>query len=207
MNAQYLQTLLDESIQSVQVALLQDRDFGKATKPPARDTGPDMIKYLSTLNDEERVAHELQRRDYSGKTYTYLTRETFRPGDHVVVEASGEMKVALVCKIDEVPPITENDTVEYKWVIQGVNVQAYNERLQQESETIKKLKTMGRTHHRAMARQAILASYPELLGLGQASVAPPSAPSRSAADDLREALGADPFKTPLDKSDEVDYGF
>lgn len=161
MNAQYIQTLLDESIHAVEVVFLQDTSGQSAQRkvPPRRDIGKEFIDYLT---EEEIVAKQLATRNYSGKSYTYLTHEDHRPGSHVVVEANNEWKVALVVKHHSVPPITEDDKIEYKWVVQSVDTEGYSKRMLVVAEVLKKIAEVGREHRRNMARQAILASYPQL---------------------------------------------
>jgi hypothetical protein len=59
------------------------------------------------------------------KQYTYVTHLDIAIGDTVIVEAAGQPKLVKVVRVDSEVKIEPNDTVEYGWVIQKVDMPAY----------------------------------------------------------------------------------
>ena len=59
------------------------------------------------------------------KLYTYVSHLPLSEGDTVVVDASGEMKLAEVKKMDDEVKIDPGSDTEYKWVIAKVDFAAY----------------------------------------------------------------------------------
>lgn len=68
------------------------------------------------------------------RLYTYITHLDVAAGDTVVVYASGEVKLATVIKVDDQPEIEPNSTIAYKWVIDKVDMAAFNENQQRNAE-------------------------------------------------------------------------
>jgi hypothetical protein len=59
------------------------------------------------------------------KQYTYITHLPITEGDTVIVEAGGTPKMVKVIRVDADVKLEPNDTVEYGWVIQKVDMAAY----------------------------------------------------------------------------------
>lgn len=59
------------------------------------------------------------------KTYTYVTHLDIAIGDTVIVEAGGQPKMVKVISVDADVKIEPNDTIEYGWVIQKIDMAAY----------------------------------------------------------------------------------
>jgi len=59
------------------------------------------------------------------KTYTYVTHLDIAIGDTVIVEAGGTPKMVKVVGVDTDVKIEPNDTIEYGWVIQKIDMAAY----------------------------------------------------------------------------------
>lgn len=66
------------------------------------------------------------------KEYTYKTwLNDLQFGDHCVVDANGKYKVCLVISVDPVCDLTKED-IDYKWIIQKLNLGTLNEVLKRE---------------------------------------------------------------------------
>lgn len=59
------------------------------------------------------------------KTYTYVTHLDITVGDTVIVEAGGAPKLVKVVRVDDDVKIEPNDAIEYGWVIQKIDTDAY----------------------------------------------------------------------------------
>lgn len=68
------------------------------------------------------------------KTYTYVTHiEGLARGDAVIVQAAGEIKIAYVESVDEDVEIEPNSTVQYKWIIDRVDMAAHTANMERNS--------------------------------------------------------------------------
>lgn len=76
------------------------------------------------------------------KGYTYVTHLTLVVGDYVVVNAEKEIKIGQVIQVDDEVKIEPGSDIEYKWVIDVVNMAAHeintkrNDDIQAEAATI-----------------------------------------------------------------------
>jgi len=59
------------------------------------------------------------------KTYTYVTHLDIKVGDTVIAEAGGTPKLVKVVRVDDDVKIEPNDTIEYGWIIQKIDMDAY----------------------------------------------------------------------------------
>lgn len=70
----------------------------------------------------------------SPRLYTYVTHLPVAKGDTVVVEASGQTKLATVIRVDAQAEIEPNSSTAYKWVIDKVDLTAYSENQERNAE-------------------------------------------------------------------------
>lgn len=159
MNKQYIRTLLDESIKGVMVVFDVNND-----------KSPDLDSFDDFTPTQRRNA--LAGSKHGSKRYLYLTRLDLVPGDYCVVEARDIFQVVKVVEVLDEPPIKENDTVEFKWVVSKIDIVAYCNLLESETQALGQISSASRGHHRAMVRQALLASCPALGNLNP--VTPPT---------------------------------
>lgn len=68
------------------------------------------------------------------RLYTYVTHLDVAAGDTVVVQARGEVKLVTVIKVDDQPEIEPNSDVAYQWVIDKVDMAAFQENQQRNAE-------------------------------------------------------------------------
>lgn len=72
------------------------------------------------------------RFDDSKRTYTYKTTEKFEEGDRAIVCPNGILKVVTVREVHDTPQIDFGSNIEYKWIVQKVDLESYNKRMEQE---------------------------------------------------------------------------
>jgi len=82
-------------------------------------------------------------------TYKVKTPHTLVLGDHVVVLASGYLKVAAVVKIDEQPQIDTDLDCNYQWIVQKVDKTEWEYLNEKESRFIEALKEVEKQKKRA----------------------------------------------------------
>jgi hypothetical protein len=111
--------------------------------------------------------------------YVYKVAESLgvQPGDRVVVEVEGRpncdeprisMKVVWAVGVHDEPQIDVSAPYIYKWVVDKVRVDAYNDQLKREVEAVALIKAGERKKAQADAMDALLATVPnrdELLKL------------------------------------------
>jgi len=153
-NKQYIRTLLDESIKGVSVIF-----------DPQNENGPDFTSDHTMYGPARKVVTNTSKR------YLYLTRLDLNIGDYLVVEARGVFLVVKVVELHNEPPVKENDTIDYKWVVSKVDISHYTQLLITETEALSKITTASRGHHRRLAKTALLSSFPELANLSNDSTA------------------------------------
>ncbi len=90
------------------------------------------------------------------RLYTYVTHLDVKPGDTVVVNASSEIKLAHVIRVDEQAEIEPNSTTAYKWVIDKVDMVAYDENQQRNAEIERTVGEAYRQNLRRSFAQTIL---------------------------------------------------
>ena len=78
----------------------------------------------------------------TGKLYTYVTHLPVTVGDYVVVDAESQVKIAQVMVVDDETKVEPGHDIEFKWVIDTVDMAAYeankkrNDDIQAEAATI-----------------------------------------------------------------------
>lgn len=63
--------------------------------------------------------------ELSTKLYTYVTHINVMPGDTVIVEANGRVCLAHVIQVDDEVNIEPNSDITFKWVIDKVDIAAF----------------------------------------------------------------------------------
>jgi hypothetical protein len=84
----------------------------------------DMDYEKATRNGEIAYAATLKR-----KVYTYVTNLSLSPGDSVIVDAQGVMKVVHVISVDADVQLEPNADVYYKWVVCKVDTSGDTENM------------------------------------------------------------------------------
>ncbi len=74
------------------------------------------------------------RFDDTRKIYTYKTSENFEVGDKAIVCPNGSLKVVQIVRVDDTPQIEFGSNVEYKWIVQKIDLDSYNDRLEREEK-------------------------------------------------------------------------
>lgn len=110
--------------------------------------------------------------DHSGgnrDTYTYKTNLDLEPDDIVVVPARGYFKTAQVIEVHEEPQIDLDSDIDYKWVVQKVDVKGWQELNAKEDALAKKIVNFEHKQRRTalLASLGISSENSELLSLTQ----------------------------------------
>ena len=95
----------------------------------------------------------------SPKIYTYKTRLELEEGDLVVVKSPHGYKVVKVVRIDEVPNINPDDKHTFKWALQKVNQEDYEQSVEDDLTLENKLRLKEREATRARLSEAISEKY------------------------------------------------
>lgn len=90
------------------------------------------------------------------RLYTYVTHLEVKTGDTVVVLANKETKLATVVRVDSEVEIEPNSNVAYKWVIDKVDLVAYEENQQRNEEIEKTVSEAYRVNLRRSFAQTVL---------------------------------------------------
>jgi len=83
------------------------------------------------------------------RLYTYVTHLDVKRGDTVVVQATGEIKLAYVISVDDQAEIEPNSSTAYKWVIDKVDMAAYDANQQRNAEIER---TVGEAYRQNLRR-------------------------------------------------------
>jgi len=129
--------LLREDTRTIQVA------FVKGTFVADAELSPETII--------EDAIEESQR-----KYYAYVTNFDLKEGDAVLVEAAGNMKVALVCSVDDTVKIDPGLTYELHWVIQKLDFTEHRENLRKNHEIKELVQQAYQRNLRRSFRQQLL---------------------------------------------------
>jgi len=101
------------------------------------------------------------RFDASFKLYTYKTRLRLAKGDWVIVSVKDVLKVVEVVRVHSVPRIDFDAAYDYKWIVQKVDMTAYNATLEEEEKLQHHLDTLDRMQKRESFLAILEKSYPE----------------------------------------------
>lgn len=96
-----------------------DRNIAALLREDARTVH---VRYFETQVDPGTFRPATFR---PAKQYTYVTHLGVKVGDKVVVQASGQIMIAEVKKVDEDVQIEPNDSIKYAWVISVVDTAAF----------------------------------------------------------------------------------
>lgn len=79
----------------------------------------------------------------SDKLYTYKTLLTdLEVDDFAIIKNYDTYKVVQVVEIDDIPDLNIDSNIEYKWIVQKVDVEQYNELVQMENDISIELKRL-----------------------------------------------------------------
>lgn len=95
---------------------------------------------------------------FAGKCYTYVTDMDLYVGDIVVVtsQQGPKMGLAKVVRVDDDLNIEPNSDIKYQWVVDRVDMAAYNDNMQRNATIEKSIGTSYRKQmRRAMANQIL----------------------------------------------------
>lgn len=90
------------------------------------------------------------------KSHTYVTHLDVAENDTVVVEAAGEIKLALVHHVDSEVKIEPNSNTLYRWVIAKVDMGAHNSNTQRNQDIEQAVADAYRNNLRRSFAQQIL---------------------------------------------------
>lgn len=93
----------------------------------------------------------------STKLYTYVTHLPVKAGDTVIVEAAGEIKLAHAVQVDNDVDIEPNSNIAFKWVIDKVDIAAYEENQRRNIEIERTVGDAYRNNLRRSFAQTVLA--------------------------------------------------
>lgn len=115
----------------------------------------------STFTAKPAGAKSLPMRAGERRLYTYVTHLDVKAGDTVAVEASGQLNLATVIRVDEQTEIEPNSTIAYKWVIDKVDMVAFEENAKRNAEIERTVGAAYRQNLRRSFAQAVLGNLPE----------------------------------------------
>lgn len=119
-------------------------------------------KQLITLLQENYTTVGAEFPTSPGRVYTYKTDiKDLKVGDLAVVKVKEEFNIVKIVRVDKTPQIDVKANYEYKWLIQKVNVEAYDERLKVEDEVLQTLGDIEREQQRSALVDEVLARLPE----------------------------------------------
>lgn len=124
--------------------------------------------YIQSIIDDTIITVSIQfpeqyaddKPTYSGKEYTYKTRLKLEEGDQVIVKTPRGIQVAQVSEVHNTPRIESTAQHNFKWIMQKVDVEAYDNSEQEDSDFRDKIQEKIREKHRREAR----ANLEELFG-------------------------------------------
>lgn len=92
----------------------------------------------------------------TGKLYTYVTHLPVAVGDFVVVDAESQIRIAQVMVVDNEAKIEPGSDAEYKWVIDTVDMAAYEANQKRNSDIQAEAATIIRGNLRRSFAQQVL---------------------------------------------------
>ena len=88
-----------------------------------------------------------------GKTYTYKTTVDLEVGDLAAVFVGKRPKIVQVVKLN--PLVSQNETIEYRWIVCKVEVADYLTNLEEEGKLIEDIQRIEATHQRQQVLEAL----------------------------------------------------
>lgn len=99
----------------------------------------------------------------SPKEYTYLTNLTdLQVGDFVIVMVSSVPKVVLVTSVHEELAIEPNESTQYKWIVDKVDMESYMQEQRKNRDLSQLLALSYKANMKQQFRQAILGSVDDV---------------------------------------------
>jgi len=123
-------------------------------------------KTLASLMIEGLKTVKVKFKDYDKKFYTYKTLWDHEVGDFVVVRVQDEYKVVEVMEVDDVPDLNIHSDVNYKWIVDKVDIDHHKTILDTESEMSKELRRVEQKGVINKAREMMA----EILGVEKSDV-------------------------------------
>lgn len=143
--------LIDDNVRAIGVLFEKAVDFDNS-----------ITHYADDIDEEDDPVYRKKpkRKVYASKQYVYKTMDpSIKEGDYVVVETNdgtnAALKVARVVNIDA--DIQFHSSVEYKWIVDKIDMSKYRELIAQELVMIDKLKVIERKSQRAKLKSEVLA--------------------------------------------------
>lgn len=121
--------------------------------------------FQDRMKEEGRLSSlELGNKDeltLSGREYTYLTDLDVEVGNLVAVYAVGVPKVVMVTSVHEELAIEPNESIEYKWVIGKIDMQAYIDNCKKNAEIQRTLASAYKSSMRNQFRNVVMSQIDE----------------------------------------------
>lgn len=97
------------------------------------------------------------------QVYTYKTHTDFTVGDYAIVHTpSNGFQVVQITQVHDTPDLDPDSRVDYKWIVQKLDVTEYDKLVARDEELAVKVKDAQRNAHREQARAALLSQIPSL---------------------------------------------
>lgn len=126
-------------------------------------------KHILTLLQENYTTVKVRFAEGNGKLYTYKAPNDLelKEFDIAVVYASGQYKVVTVMDVDVVPVLDLDAEYDYRWIVQKVDTDAYEERLEREKQFEQLLLQIERKKQQRAIRDELIAGLDKLPGVKQ----------------------------------------
>lgn len=128
-------------------------DYFQLTSQPKRNSSMERNLPALLRSDAKTIAVTFQG---TGKHYTYVTHLPVAVGDFVVVDADKEVKIAKVMVVDNETKIEPGSDIEYRWVIDTVDMAAYEANQKRNSDIQAEAATIIRGNLRRSFAQQVL---------------------------------------------------
>jgi D-alanyl-D-alanine carboxypeptidase len=147
MKQKHLYSLLDTSFSTINVVFPRDEAAAEAGNAAVR----------KRFNDDS-LANNAPR------TFVYKAPKSadVSEGDHVIVNTARGLVVVKVASVDDTPQIDVDADYDYKWIVQKVDLAAYDARVQREGNFVNVMRDVERVRQ----REALVADMREHLPEG-----------------------------------------
>lgn len=97
------------------------------------------LKHIAEILDEKLKTIGVQFDQFVGsKIYTYKTHDQFEIGDICIVSVNRELKLVYVVEVHETAQIEYDSSIDYKWIVQKVDLTKYNNLVERDKNIAKK---------------------------------------------------------------------
>lgn len=152
MKANHIVSLLQDGYTTVHVHLQYVSEPGTAPTRPVR-TAP-------TPADAFSMPQGFSSGEQQTWAYKSLLVDNVQPGDKVLVDARGQLKVGLVVSVDATPQIDVESDIDYKWIVQKVDMTRYEQILESERQFGVQMEEARKAAVRAQLKQQFFDSFP-----------------------------------------------